>query len=85
MKNFDKERENLREVLSKDLSREALHQKELLTLKHQKALELLRSKLKLEQANRAKFETLLQESKVQSEKLAERLTFFLSAIICNLS
>lgn len=73
VKRFEAERVKLRESLIEELNRQNAHEQEVARLNHQKELELLKGELKLETANRAKFEMLLKETREQNEKLAEQL------------
>lgn len=71
---FDAERTRLRETLVNELNKENVHAQEVATLQYQRELELLKGELKLEQANRQKFETLLQEAKSQNDRLTDLLS-----------
>lgn len=67
-------RTSLKDELAKELNRDNAHAIEVLKLNHLKELELVRGELKLEQAHRVKFETLLKEAHEQNEKLSEQIS-----------
>lgn len=73
-KDFEAEKTRLRDTLVKELNRDNTHEKELLKLNHQKEIEVLKGELKLVESARIKFETLLQETRLQNEKLSEQLS-----------
>lgn len=74
VKSFEAEKEKIRERLALELNRDNEHHVKVAALNHQKEVEILRSELKLEQANRSKYEVMLTDSRVQNDKLGEQLS-----------
>lgn len=74
LKNFEAEKAAMRDRLVSELNRDNEHQIKLNSLNHQREVEILKSQLKLEQANAGKFEGLLTDSRAQNEKLSEQLS-----------
>lgn len=74
LKSFEAEKATVRERLVAELNRDNEHQLKVSALNHQREVEILKSQLKLEQANAGKFESLLNDSRVQNDKLADQLS-----------
>lgn len=74
LESFEAERSAMRDRLVAELNRDNEHQLKINALNHQREVEILKSQLKLEQANGGKFETLLSDSRTQNDRLAEQLS-----------